>query len=122
MSKEKVIILGASDCVDRYSYKAMKMLEEHGHETVLVHPKLSEIEGREVFSSLSKLKGKYDTLTVYVNSKISTQLKEEILNLNVGRIIFNPGSENDLLESELHKNNISTERACTLVLLSTDQF
>ncbi|MDD0854895.1 CoA-binding protein [Halobacteriovorax sp. GB3] len=122
MSSEKVIILGASDCVDRYSYKAMKMLEDHGHETILVHPKLSEIEGRKVFSSLSELKGKYDTLTVYVNSKISSQLKDEILKLDVGRVIFNPGTENDFLESELTKNNISTERACTLVLLSTDQF
>jgi len=59
---------------------------------------------------------------MYVNSQISNQLTEDILRLNPQRVIFNPGSENNSLESILHKNGIKTEQACSLVLLRTGQF
>ncbi|MBL7664387.1 MAG: CoA-binding protein [Bacteriovoracaceae bacterium] len=121
MKKEVVAILGASDKSERYSYKAMKMLKEHGHETRLVSPQYDEIEGEKVYKKLSELKN-IDTLTMYVNAQISNQLKDEIIQLNPKRVIFNPGTENISLERDLSKNKIEVEEACTLVLLSTGQF
>ena len=56
MQKENVVILGASDNSSRYSYMAMKLLEEHGHRTILVHPRLKEVEGRQVFENISLAK------------------------------------------------------------------
>jgi hypothetical protein len=38
------------------------------------------------------------------------------------RIIFNPGSENEELEKLAKENGIETIEACTLVLLSTNQY
>lgn len=122
MSSENVVVLGASDNPDRYSYKAMKMLEQFGHRPILVHPSLKKIEEKEVYSSLKEVKGKVDTLTLYVNPKISSAMKGEIISLNPGRVILNPGTENSDLESALKKAKIPFEHACTLVLLTTDQF
>ena len=65
--KERVAILGASDNPERYSYKAMEMLEENGHEAILVSPRYKEIEGKSVHADLTTLKD-IDTLTFYVNS------------------------------------------------------
>lgn len=121
MKKETVVILGASDKPERYSYKAFKKLQEHGHETLLVSPRLEQVEGHIVESSLSMI-SKCDTLTIYVNPAISTNLKEEIINLSPKRVIFNPGSENQDLMIELKALGIDTFAACTLILLSTDQF
>ncbi|EQC49931.1 CoA-binding domain protein [Bacteriovorax sp. BSW11_IV] len=122
MKNEKVVILGASDKSDRYSYKAMKMLEENGHEVILVHPTLESVEGKKVLHSLSDVKDSVDTLTMYVNPKISSTMKNEIVALRPKRVILNPGTENSELESVLKKAGISCEHACTLVLLTTDQF
>ena len=121
MKIENVAVLGASDNPERYSYKALKMLLENGHKVSLVSPRLKEVEGHIVFSSLKEL-SQIDTLTLYVNPSISTSLQEEILGLKPLRVIFNPGSENPLLMNELKAAGIETEEACTLVLLRTGQF
>lgn len=119
----KVAILGASPKSHRYSYKAMNMLKEHGHEVYLVSPVYEEVEGQKTYNSPVVLKDQgIHTLTMYVNEDISNQLKQEILDLAPKRVIFNPGSENFSLAKELQQAGIETMEACTLVLLSTDQF
>ncbi|MBP9673687.1 MAG: CoA-binding protein [Bacteriovoracaceae bacterium] len=121
MKKERVAILGASDNPERYSYKAFKMLSEHGHETVLVAPRLEQVEGHKVYTSLKDI-GKVDTLTMYVGKKLSDVLSADILALETARVIFNPGAENEELSQKLKAKGISVENACTLVLLRTNQF
>lgn len=121
----KVAILGASPKKDRYSYKAMKSLMEHGHKVYLVNQNYDEIEGKEVLDSLEALSDEgieVHTLTLYVNAEISSELKDEILELRPKRVIFNPGAENPSLMESLKKKKIEVLEACTLVLLSTDQF
>lgn len=121
MKEKSVVILGASDNPERYSYKAFKMLQEHGYEPILVTPRLESIDGQSVYKDVKSLRD-INTVTVYVNPKISSGLKEELVNLSPKRFIFNPGSENPELMKELEEKGFQVEPACTLVLLSTEQF
>lgn len=118
----RTLILGASDNPDRYSYKAMHMLIEHGHHVVLVHPNLKTINDTQVYASIASVKDSVDTLTVYVNPAVSDQLETEIIHLRPRRVIFNPGAENPRLARALRAIGIKTENACTLVLLQTNQY
>ena len=117
-----VAILGASDTPSRYSYKAMKLLEDHGHTTKLVHPRLSKIEGKSVYKSLSDIEDNIDTLAMYVNSNISSKVVEEIKLLAPRRVIFNPGAENPGIYSELEDSGIKVVLGCVLVMLNTGTF
>ena len=119
---ERVAILGASDNPERYSYKAFKMLEEYGHERVPVSPKLAQLESVPVVKELKDIAGRIDTLTMYVGPGISSGLESAILELKPKRVIFNPGSENPILQKNLHDAGIKVLEACTLVLLRTQQF
>jgi uncharacterized protein len=119
---ERVVILGASDKRERYSHRAMKMLLDHGHEIVLVHPKLAQIEGRDVVNDLGAVTGAVDTVTMYVGPDASAPLADKLISLKPARVIFNPGSENPALQQRLADAGIRVEEACTLVLLSTGQF
>lgn len=121
MEAEKVAILGASDKMERYSHKALLMLQQHGHTPIPISPRLESINGVRVYKSLSEVESA-DTLTIYVNPEISSKLKDEILKLSPKRVIFNPGAENPELAEELAGKGIEVEEACTLVLLSSDQF
>ena len=118
----KVAILGASDKPERYAHKAMLRLEDHGHETFLVHPQLKEIGVRPVHPDLAALPEGIHTLAMYVNPRVSTDLVDDILKLSPKRVIFNPGAENRPIYSRLMDAGIHVEEACVLVLLSTDQF
>jgi predicted CoA-binding protein len=119
---QTVAVLGASDNPTRYAYLAFRKLREHGHRPIPVSPKLRELEGVPAVAQLGDIREKVDTLTMYVGPERSSKMAHEILALKPGRVIFNPGSENPALESELAKAGIPFEHACTLVLLSTDQF
>ena len=121
-NKEKVVIVGASNNPERYSYKAMKLLEEHGHEVTLVHPREKIIEGHAVVSALSEIHFPVDTITMYVNPELSHKMQNELLTLKPKRVIFNPGTENPALAKALNEQGIQTENACTLVLLRTGQY
>jgi predicted CoA-binding protein len=120
-----VVVLGASDKPERYSYKAMLLLAQKGHTPLGVNPKLDSIAGLACVANLRAAKEKMsaiDTLTMYVSPELSTPLLNDILFMKPRRVIFNPGSENDELMEKLEKAGIEVEAACTLVLLNTAQF
>jgi predicted CoA-binding protein len=122
MSKKTVVILGASNNPERYSYKALKMLAEHGYETIPVHPQLKDIEGVEVKNSLGDAGEDVHTLTLYIGPEKIVPLIPDIIKLNPQRVIFNPGTESKELKEALVKASISHAEACTLILLRTGQF
>jgi len=120
--KQRVAVVGASAKPERYSNRAVRMLAEHGHEVIPIHPAASTIEGLPVVNDVADLGGRIDTVTLYVAAETSSKLADPLLELRPGRVIFNPGAENPELQQKLEAEGIPTEEACTLVLLSTGQF
>ena len=121
-AKETVVVLGASPKPERYSNQAVRALVEHGHHVIPVHPLLKKIAGVVAVPALSGVKDPVDTLTLYVGSERGKELLQDIINLGPDRVIMNPGTESDEIEEQLSANNIPVLRACTLVMLRTDQF
>lgn len=120
--KERVAVLGASKKAERYSNKAIVLLKEHGHDVIPIHPIEERIEDLTVSHSLKEIEGNLDTLTVYVGPRHIGPLVDEIVALKPGRVILNPGTESEELESALKTSGIPYLEACTLVLLKTGQF
>lgn len=121
-SGARVAVLGASTNEERYSFKAVRMLKEHGFDPVPVHPAGHVVDGLTAAKSLSDITGTVDTLTMYVGEKISSQQLDLILKLKPRRVVFNPGAENKDLEAKLTAAGIEVVEACTLVMLRTEQF
>lgn len=117
-----VAVIGASDKPERYSYQAVKLLEEKGHKAFAVHTRIKEIDGKTVFPSIDDIKDPIDTVSLYVAANISSDLAESILSKKPRRIIFNPGAENPDLENKAKAQDIEPINACTLVMLRTGQF
>lgn len=119
---ETVAIIGATDKAERYANKAMHALQKHGHEVVLVNPFKKEVERQECFHSVADYDGKVDTVTLYVNPKRFQDHINDVIKVLPKRVIMNPGTENDEYQQVLENAGITVFRACTLVLLSTNQF
>jgi predicted CoA-binding protein len=120
--KQTVVVLGASPKPERYSNKAVRLLLDHGHRVIPVHPAIEEIEHRPVVHSLEQIDVSVDTLTIYLSPAISAPLQADLLKLKPERVIFNPGTETPELKQALERDGIAVEEACTLVLLKTGQF
>lgn len=117
-----VVVLGASPKSTRYSYQAVKELDDQGYRVIPVHPRAQRIDRIAVTHSLGAITESVDTLTLYLGAERSRHLIDDILRLKPGRVIFNPGSESHELERHLKDHRIPYEHACTLVMLRTRQF
>ena len=119
---ETVAVVGASPLEERYSNKAMVLLEQYGHRPVPVAYKHETIEGRKVYRSLPEIPHDVDTVTLYVGVPRQEGIIEDILALKPGRVIFNPETENPKVYDRLRDAGIAVQEACTLVLLRTGQY
>ncbi len=121
MKAKTTLVLGASDNPSRYSYLAIKRLRSHGHPVKAIGRKHSFVDDTEIMTEKKPLEG-IDTITIYMNSLHQQEYYNYILSLRPKRIIFNPGAENDELAELAAQKNIETIEACTLVMLSTNQY
>ncbi|MGD8254456.1 MAG: CoA-binding protein [Syntrophobacterales bacterium] len=121
-ANETVVVLGASPKPERYSNQAVRALVEHGHRVIPIHPLLKKIAGVPAVSTLIGITVPVNTLTLYVDPERGKELLQDMINLGPDRVIMNPGTESDELEEELNGKGIAVLRACTLVMLRTDQF
>ncbi|RLJ64499.1 hypothetical protein CLV86_1619 [Lacinutrix venerupis] len=120
MSK-KTLVIGASTKPERYSNMAIKKLNNYKHETVAFGLREGVVNGIVIDTELKQYNN-IDTVTLYLNPKRQEQYYNYILSLQPRRVIFNPGTENPEFYSILRDNNIEFEVACTLVMLSTNQY
>ena len=118
---KKTVVIGASPNPDRYSYKAILALVEHGHPTFAVGLKEGTVSGIHI-STQPYFESEIDTVSLYVGPENQVKWQDTILKLRPRRVIFNPGTENPSFEQLLKNEGIEVERACTLVLLATHQF
>ena len=119
--KKVTLVLGASLKEERYSNMAIKKLRSKSIPVFAFGLRKGLVE--DVVIETEKIAFKnVDTITLYLNPKRQEEYYNYILSLKPRRVIFNPGTENfDLIEL-LKKNEIKAEIACTLVLLSTNQY
>lgn len=117
----KVLVIGASDKPERYSYKAINMLTDHEHSVTPVSIKKGNVAGIDFVKEVPKNEN-FDTVTLYINPKLQEQYYQEIVDLKPRRVIFNPGTENEEFQSLLKDNNIEPVEACTLVMLTVGSF
>ncbi len=119
--KKKTLVLGASDNPARYSYLAIQRLRDHGHPVVALGRRLTRVADVDIAPEKKEFEN-IDTVTLYLNPGNQEEYYDYILSLSPRRIIFNPGAENNILAAMARKKGIETKEACTLVLLSTNQY
>ena len=117
----KTLVLGTSLNPDRYSNKAVLMLSNAGIPVVAFGLKKGFISAVQIDTSLKSYKNIH-TVTLYLNPKHQEAYYDYIIQLKPKRVIFNPGTENSDFYLQLKNKFINYTEACTLVLLSTNQY
>ena len=115
------LVLGASTHDTRYSWMACQMLQDYHIEVHCVGKQAGLCAGIPIHKSMPEGL-QVHTLTLYLNPDNQKLWYQHILDLKPQRVIFNPGTENIQLEKQLQDEGIETLRACTLVMLRTQQY
>jgi predicted CoA-binding protein len=123
MKQKNTLVIGASENPERYSNKAIRLLNYFKHPVFALGIKTGEVDGIKISKDLEpKHFPEIDTITLYIGPKNQTPYFNFITTIHPKRVIFNPGTENQELTDFLDKKNIAWEEACTLVLLNTNQY
>ena len=118
---KKTLVLGASLNPDRYSNMVVKRLLLNNINVKAIGSKTGAIDKvliEKDFISFNNI----HTVTLYLNSVRQRDYYDYIISLNPKRVIFNPGTENEEFYLLLKNESIDYIEACTLVLLSTNQY
>ena len=118
---KKTLVLGASLKPNRYSYFAIQRLLDFDNEVLAVGNIRVEVHAVDVTTKKIMFSNVH-TVTLYLNAKRQEEYYDYIISLAPKRVIFNPGTENQKFYELLKEHDIVFEEACTLVLLSTNQY
>ena len=117
----KTLVLGATPNPARYAYNAVHQLLNKKIEVVPMGIKEGVIASIPIIS-VNEQQENIHTVSLYVGAARQEEYYDFIINLAPKRVIFNPGTENPQFAQKLNKAGIFWENACTLVLLSTNQY
>ena len=118
--EKTTLVIGASENEERYSNKAIRMLRKFDQPTLALGLKEGHVLDVKINTEFPVQS--VDTMTLYVSEKNQGPYISPIMEAKPRRVIFNPGTENPAFEKQLEENGIEALRACTLVLLSTNQY
>ena len=121
MHPKKTLVIGASENTQRYSNLAVKKLLAYNHPVIALGAKAGKIDQIDIITDKQPFED-IDTITIYLNPVNQQSYYEYILSLHPKRIIFNPGTENEVFEEMARKQGVKTLEACTLVMLSSSQY
>lgn len=120
---KKTLIVGATANPARYAYMAADMLCEYGHEIVPIGIKKETVLGKEILNLREKpMVNDIDTITLYIGPQNQPEWYDYLLSLKPKRIIFNPGTENDVFEKMAEAQDVEVVEGCTLVMLRSGQY
>jgi predicted CoA-binding protein len=118
---KKTLVLGASENPSRYGFLAVEKLRAYQHPVFAIGKKTGTVKDVQIITDKPSLEN-IDTVTLYLNKPHQREYYDYILSLHPKRVIFNPGTENEELYHLVKANGIEALEACTLVMLSTNQY
>jgi uncharacterized protein len=118
---KKTLVLGASLNPERFSYMAVRKLRYGNIPVVAVGLREGEISGVKIEKPYPKFENIH-TVTIYIGPKNLPPYQDYILGLKPKRVIFNPGTEAPDFAKTLENQGVEVVNACTLIMISNDQY
>tara|TARA_B100000886_G_C20400460_1_gene482343 strand:- start:346 stop:720 length:375 start_codon:yes stop_codon:yes gene_type:complete len=121
VSNFKTLVLGASPKPQRYAYQAVLQLSRNEIEVIPMGLEDGQIDSISIIKPFQPLINIH-TVSLYLSPHRQQEYYNYIIELKPKRVLFNPGTENPEFSQLLSSSRIQWENACTIVLLSTNQY
>lgn len=92
LNKKTWAVVGVTDKKEKFGYKIFKKLIEHGYEAYGINPKYDFIDGEKIYPALKSVPKKVDVVDVVVPPKVTLNLLDEIHELGIENVWFQPGT------------------------------
>ena len=122
-NSKKTVIIGATTNTGRYAFMAAERLSGANVEFVPVGIKKGDVLGQPILPIREQPKIRdVHTVTMYIGPQNQPEWYDYILSLNPKRIVFNPGTENDVFQNMAKEQQVEIVEGCTLVMLGVGTY
>ncbi|VAW30073.1 Predicted CoA-binding domain COG1832 [hydrothermal vent metagenome] len=118
---KRTLVVGASEKPHRYANKAIRKLLRYGYEVVPMASRSGQVAGVPFVTGFPELENIH-TITLYIGPARQPAYYDYLLSLKPQRIIFNPGTENNIFLQKAQQQGVKTIQDCTLIMLDTGVF
>ena len=116
MSQPTVAIVGASSDRSKYGNKSVRAHLQLGYQVFPVNPRGGEIEGLQVYRSLSDVPAKpLDRVSFYVPPEVGVDILDEVAEVGCRELWLNPGSESEALVEKARFLGLDPITACSII-------
>jgi len=118
LDKKVWAVVGATENPDKFGNKIIKKLKRFGYEVYAVNPMYQEVDGEICYPNLSELPVKVDCVDVVVSPDKSVNVLQEVIELGIENIWFQPGTFTPEIVDKSEQSGINTVYLnCVLVEL-----
>ena len=96
-----IALVGASNDKEKYGNKIYRDLRSKGYNVTPINPKEEKIEGDKAYVSIEQMEKLPDIANFVVPPSIAIKIAQNIVDLGVKYLWFQPGSESSELENWL---------------------
>ncbi len=116
MSEKTVAVLGASSDRSKFGNQSVRAHMQQGYTVFPINPKGGEIEGLQVYLSLSDVPVKpLQRISVYLPPAIGIRVLEEIAEVGCEELYLNPGTTSEELLAKAETLGLEPIQACSIV-------
>lgn len=112
-------VVGASDDPSKYGHKAYMTYLRHNMKAYPVNPRVKEINGQPVFSTLSELPEKVESISVITPPPVTEKVVDDAIAAGVKNVWMQPGAESQAAVEKAEQAGINVIHGgpCILVEL-----
>jgi predicted CoA-binding protein len=110
-------VIGATIDETKYGYKVLKDLVGAEYKVVGMNPKYKNIDSIVCYSSLELISPKPDVVVFVVPPAVGLQILDQVKQLDINKVWFQPGAESDEIREKIKKLNLDgmADGSCIMV-------
>lgn len=106
LKQKRFAVVGSFRNETKYAYKIVKSLTKKGYEVFPVNPRMSEVEDRACYKSISDIPYSVDVVNIVTPPLITEGILKECLQKGIKRAWLQPGAESQAAIKFCHDNDM----------------
>ncbi len=118
LKQKRFAVAGSFRNGSKFAYKILISLAEKGYEVFPVNPRMSEVDGRVCYKSISEIPCSVDVVNIVTPPSITEAILKECLQKGIKRAWLQPGAESQVAIKFCHNNGMKVVYGICVMLES----
>jgi len=106
LRQKRFAVIGSFRNETKFAYKILVNLTEKGYEVFPVNPRMSEVEGRPCYKTISDIPYSVDVANIVTPPLVTESILKECLQKGIKRAWLQPGAESQTAINFCHNNGM----------------